>query len=260
LATDALERLGRSDAKCVSIIDLKEAYHTIKIDPDSQYLTGVSAYTGSSQYQYTRLSMGMTVSGARFVEHLNKVINEIPDSQTFVTPIIDDLLLYSPDEETHLRDLETVLTKLEEHGLKASPSKTHICIKKATYMGYSLEYDSNDRLTLKIERSKVEAITNLPRPTSVRKVRSLLGMLQYLSKFIKDMNIHLVPLFKLTKKNEKFKWGPDQDTAFKAIKQIISTEPVLNLPVRNGIYILETDASKKGIGGVLKQIQNGEEK
>ena len=207
MATDALERLGRSDAKCVSIIDLKEAYHTVKIDPASQYLTGVSAYTGSSQYQYTRLSMGMTISGAKFVEHLNKVINEIPNSQDFVTPIIDDLLLYSPDETTHLKHLKTVLAKLEEHGLKASPTKTHICIQKATYMGYSLEFDKNEKLTLKIERSKVDAITNLPRPTTVRKVRSLLGMLQYLAKFIKNMNIHLVPLFDLTNKKSKIQMG-----------------------------------------------------
>ncbi|MCG8078348.1 MAG: Ty3/Gypsy family RNase HI domain-containing protein, partial [Candidatus Thiodiazotropha taylori] len=108
---------------------------------------------------------------------------------------------------------------------------------------------------------KVNAVKEWPQPKSATEVRQFVGLASYYRKFIPNFATVCKPLHRLTEKTTKFAWTEQSQDAFETIKQLLISAPILSYPLLQGQpYLLDCDASNVGVGAVLSQIQNGEEK
>jgi len=111
-----------------------------------------------------------------------------------------------------------------------------------------------------IETDDTKAITSWPVPTKLREVRGFLGLCGYYQRFVNNFSEIAAPLHSLTKNNATFQWTTEGHIAFDELKDRLTKAPILALPGDEGTYVLDTDASEHGIGAVLSQVQDGEEK
>ena len=121
LIRDAIQILGASECELISVIDLKDVYHTLRLSTKSQKYYGITPYYGSDTCLYQRLGMGLSVSPAIWQTFINKVLDEIPDRKHFLA-IMDDCMINSKRKE-HLKHLVALLKVLIRNGLKISPRK-----------------------------------------------------------------------------------------------------------------------------------------
>ena len=98
LIRDAIQILGASECELISVIDLRDAYHTLRLSTDSQKYCGITPYYGSDTYLYQRLGMDLSVSLAIWQIFINKVLEEIPNRTHFLA-IIDDCMIHSKRKE-----------------------------------------------------------------------------------------------------------------------------------------------------------------
>ena len=107
LVRDAIQILGNSECEILSVLDLRDAYHTLRLSPRSQRYCGITPYYGSDTYLYQRLGMGLSVSPAVWMAFITKVLQEIPNHRKHHLAIMDDCLVHSKktDHLEHLVDL-----------------------------------------------------------------------------------------------------------------------------------------------------------
>ena len=107
-------------------------------------------------------------------------------------------------------------------------------------------------------KDKCDAIRNLESPKTLRQTRAFCGMVNFLSSFLPNLRRLLVPIYNLQKKAKKFKWTEEAERAFNDIKKLLINPPVLKAPTLDGLFRLESDTSREGIGGTLLQKQGDE--
>ncbi|KMQ82634.1 gag-pol fusion protein, partial [Lasius niger] len=110
-----------------------------------------------------------------------------------------------------------------------------------------------DHQGIRTDPEKVSAVVNWPEPRSVKQVRQFLGMASWYLRFIANFSTLAAPLTRLTKKNARWTWGAEEDTAFHNLKKTLTTAPVLACPDFTRQFVLQTDASTSGLGAVLTQ-------
>jgi hypothetical protein len=231
-------------AKYFSKIDLRFGNHQLRIkEADIQKIAFVTRY---GQYEFTVMSFGLTNAPAFFMNLMNKVFIEELDK--FVVVFIDDILIYSKSREDHKRHLRIVLGKLRAHQLYAKLSKCEFWLEKIAFLGHILTAEE-----IKVDPSKVEAVSKWRQPTNVSEVRSFLGMAGYYRCFIKGFSSIARPMTELLKKDHKFVWTSKYEGSFQIIKEKLTTAPVLTLLDIHQDFVILCDASRQGLGCVLMQ-------
>ena len=155
-----------------------------------------------------------------------------------------------------LRDEIGTCPKIEveliRNGLKISPKKYQLFRKTLVYMGHTMIIE--DGLPkLKPLKTRIEAILKIEPPKTIKDCRSFCGKVNYLSIYLKDLQLKLIPIYHLTRKGIPFVWGEEQDKAFEDIKKALTSPLVLVMPNSHGHIILVSDTSKIGCGGALYQ-------
>ena len=107
-------------------------------------------------------------------------------------------------------------------------------------------------------KDKCEAIRNLESSKTLKQTRAFCRMVNFLSSFLPNLQCLLIPIYDLQKKSKKFKWTQEAGIAFKEIKELLISPPVLRAPTPDGLFQLESDTSHKGVGGTLFQKQGDE--
>ena len=256
LMRDAIQTIGASEADIASIIDLRDAFHTLRILLKCQKYFGITPYFGSPTYIYQRMPMGLSVSPAIFMFYITKVLDEIEDRQHFIA-IMDDILTHSKYME-HLGCLERLFQILIKNGLRISPKKCQFFMTEVIYMGLQISYKTG-RPTITPTTDRVEAIAKIKPLQNINDVRSFVGMVNYLSMFLKNLQGLLVPIYDLLRKDKIWNWSDKCQTAFDEIKALISNPPVLSMPDTTGHFTLASDTSKEATGSALYQTQDGHE-
>ena len=171
-----------------------------------------------------------------------------PYLDKFVVVFLDDILIYSKSLKEHEEHLKLILKQLRKHRLYAKVSKCDFFRKQLEYLGHDVSAQG-----IKVSPSKIEAIREWPTPTTVRQVRSFVGLANFYRKFIKGFSAIAKPLTELTKKDILFQWGAEQTKAMNELKKALCTAPVLLLPDLAKPFVVHTDASSFALGGVLQQ-------
>nr|GFA01480.1 retrotransposon protein, putative, Ty3-gypsy subclass [Tanacetum cinerariifolium] len=192
------------------------------------------------------MPFGLTNAPAVFMDLMNRVFHEYLDK--FVILFIDDILVYSKTREEHEDHLRIMLEILRQKKLYAKFSKCDFWLGQVAFLGHIVSADG-----ITMDPAKVEAITKWPRPTTMTKVRSFLGLAGYYRRFVEGFSLLVLPLMKLMQKGEKFVWNEEREKSFEEIKRRLVSSPVLTLPSGTGGYQIYSDQSKKGLGCVLMQ-------
>ena len=255
LVKDAIQILGASGCETLSLADLRDAYHTLRLSDRSKKFCGITPYYGSDSYLYQRLGMGLSVSPAIWQNFIQKVLQEIPDHRKNHLAIMDDCLVFSKKYD-HLKHLTNLFKALIRNGLKISPRKCKLFKTSLVYMGHQVNIiDGIPHITP--VKSRVDAIVKLDPPKSPKNCKQFCEMVNYLSMFLKDLQTKLIPIYHLTKKGVPFHWGELQQEAFDQIKKDLTEAPVLAMPNSEGHMVLVSDTSKIACGSALYQEQKG---
>ena len=255
LVRDAIQILGASGCEILSLADLRDAYHALRLSERSKKFCGITPYYGSDSYLYQRLGMGLSVSPAIWQNFIQKVLQEIPDHRKNHLAIMDDCLVFSKKYD-HLKHLTDLFKALIRNGLKISPRKCKLFKTSLVYMGHQVSIiDGIPHITP--VKSRVDAVVKLDPPKSPKNCKQFCGMVNYLSMFLKDLQTKLIPIYHLTKNSVPFHWGELQQKAFEQIKKDLTEAPVLAMPNSEGHMVLVSDTSKIACGSALYQEQKG---
>ena len=162
-----------------------------------------------------------------------------------VAVYLDDLLFSGKDAEDHLKNLRQLLQRLHEKGLRCRLEKCQFAEPYVEYLGHLLSSEGVAK------GPKVNDLLKLTPPTDVSSLKSFLGSVLFYAKFLPpDLATITEPLYRLTKKVQ-WTWSRKQETAFKKLKDLLTSENVLvhynsKLPIG-----ISCDASNVGIGAVL---------
>ncbi|KAL0558804.1 hypothetical protein IC582_003386 [Cucumis melo] len=133
-------------------------------------------------------------------------------------------------------------------GLTNAPAVFMDLMNRVSFLGHVVSSEG-----FSVDPTKIEAVTNWPRPSTVSEIRSFLGLAGYYRMFVEDFSRIASPLTQLTKKGTPFVWSPACESSFQELKQKLVTAPVLTVPDGSGSFVIYSDASKKGLGCVLMQ-------
>ncbi|MCG8430082.1 MAG: RNA-directed DNA polymerase, partial [Candidatus Omnitrophica bacterium] len=255
LVRDCLDAIGSSKCDVLTVIDLRDAYHTLRLAKSSQKYCGITPFYGSPTYKYKRLGMGMSCSPAIWGQFVSHIQQHLKHKERFKI-IMDDILLFST-KESHWDDLADLLSVLIKFGLKISPHKCQVFRTELIYMGLHFLI-ANGKACYRPMKEKCDAIINLKTPKSVTECRMIAGMVNFLANFLPRLREYLVPIYNLTKKKAVFNWTKECQDAFNEIKQLVRKAPVLKMPIPNAKFRLESDTSREATGGALYQWQDNE--
>ena len=257
LVRNCIEQLGRKKCHYLSTIDLRDAFHTLRLALSSQKYCGIAQYYGSPTYHYLHIGMGMSVSPQIWQQFIDLVFQDdlIKRKQNFDV-IMDDTFIHSTAKE-HMDDLIDLFKVLRKYGLKLSPHKCQFFKKKIVYMGLEFQIQE-DKVCYTPLKDKCDAIQNLESPKTLRQTRAFCGMVNFLSSFLPNLRRLLIPIYDLQKKAKKFKWTEKAKRAFNDIKKLLINPPVLKAPTPDGLSRLESNTSREGMGGTLLQKQGDE--
>lgn len=199
------------------------------------------------------MPFGLHSAPATFQRLLDQVVTH--DCHNFAVAYLDDIIIFSKSFSEHLQHIETILAKLLEAGLVINKEKSIFCKSELKYLGHVVGNGG-----IQTDPDKVQAIRELQPPTNVKGVRRILGMVSWYSKFIENFTTIVSPLQELLKKDIKFVWGQKQKEAFEVIKEKMTNAPVIACPDYSLRFFLQTDASDYGLGAVLFQRDNGQER
>ena len=255
LVRDAIQILGSSGSEVLSLADLRDAYHTLRLSKRSQKFCGITPYYGSDSYLYQRLGMGLSVSPAIWQNFIQRILQEIPDYRKNHLAIMDDILTHSKrvDHIGHLIDLFKAIMR---NGLKISPRKCMLFKKELVFMGITILAEEG-MPKMRPLKSRIDAIQKVNPPKTIKECRSFCGMVNYMSMFLPSLQEKLIPIYFITRKGIPFYWGEEQQKAFEDIKRDVTNAPVLLMPNSTGHFVLVSDTSKIGYGAALYQKQRG---
>ena len=234
-----------------STLDLKSGYWQVGMDPRDQEKTAFSAL--DQLWEFSVMPFGLCNSPATFSRLMEQVLRGIPT--TACLKYLDDLIVHGSTFEEMVKNLQLVFRKLESAGLKLNPRKCDIFQRQVSYLGHTVSAQG-----VSTDPAKVEEVTQWPQPQNKKEVRSFLGLCSYYRRFVPAFADLARPLHELTEERSAFSWSPACEQAFNDLKIKLTSAPILALPNSEETFILDTDASDMGVGAVLSQVTDGNER
>jgi hypothetical protein len=225
-------------AKVFSKIDLCSGYHQMKIRWSDIPKTAFTTRYGL--YEYNVMFFGLTNAPAYFMYLMNKVFMEYLDK--FFVVFLDDILIYSKNQEENEEHLRLVLQKLREHQLYAKSRKCNFWLKEVSFLGHIITDGG-----ISVDPGKVDDVLRWEPPRTVKEIRSFLGLAGYYRQFIEGFSKIVKPLSTLLEKDREFKWTEACQASFEDLKKRLTTSPVLVMPDLQKGFDIYCDASRQGL-------------
>lgn len=249
---------GLKSAKWYSTLDLASSYWQVEMDPADREKTAFTTPFGL--YEFERMPFGLCNAPATFQRLMQRCLGNMVNDSLLI--YLDDVVVFSPDFDSHVHHLEEVFRRLNQHGLKLQPRKCHLFQREVTYLGHVISERG-----VATDPAKTAAVRDWPVPQTVKQVKSFLGFAGYYRRFIPAFSKIAAPLNALThgtaaqeKKTAPIIWSPECQQAFEHLKEALLNAPVLAYADFSLPFRLYTDASFEGLGAVLAQMQGGKER
>ncbi|KAI5085992.1 hypothetical protein C0J45_23069, partial [Silurus meridionalis] len=226
-------------------LDLRNAYHLVRIREGDEWKTAFN--TPAGHYEYLVMPFGLTNAPAVFQALVNEVLRDMLN--TFVFVYLDDILIFSRSMDEHIRQVRQVLERLLKNGLYVKPEKCEFHTSQTSFLGYLLSAGN-----IRMDPARVQAIRDWPTPTSRRHLQRFLGFANFYRRFVKGYSSVAAPLHLLTSSLRSFFWGPEAEEAFLELKRRFTEAPILIFPDPARQFVVEVDASGVGVGAVLSQV------
>ena len=231
-------------SKVFSTLDMRSGYHHVEMTAEARPKTAFTLPANLGKWEFLRCPFGFAQAPAYFQRLINKVLAPFD----FAFGYLDDILIYSPDVNTHLKHLELIFQRLREVDLKLKMEKCNFLKKHIQYLGHIVSGEG-----LKPVPEKLSSIQEIPRPYTPKEVKQFLGLVGYCRKFIPRYADIARPLNALTRKDVEFIWTDVCQRSFDLLKTMVTEEPILVYPDPSRPYVLFTDASKYACFCVLTQ-------
>ena len=238
-------------AQWFSTLDLTSGYWQVGMSDDAKRKAAFCVPGGL--YQFKVMSFGLCNAPGTFERLMERVLAGLSWKSCLL--YLDDIIVYSTDFDQHVQHLREVLQRIRAAGMKLKPDKCQLFRTEVDFLGHII-----GRTGIRTNPAKTDAVRQWATPKNVTDVRSFLGLCSYYRKFVKNFAEIAAPLHELTKKKSIFGWHRVQQRAFDELKERLTSAPILSYPKDEGQFILDTDASNTGIGAVLSQKQDGEER
>ena len=233
-----------SEASIYTKLDLRNAYHLVRIREGDEWKTAFNTHLG--HFEYLVMPFGLTNAPAVFQALVNDVLRDMLNN--FVVVFLDDILIFSKSEEEHRTHVRAVLQRLLENKLFVKAEKCEFHKQTVEFLGHILE-----RGVVKADPKKVQTVLDWERPADRTQLRRFLGFANYYRKFIRNFSQIASPLNALTSTKNPYVWTPQAEEAFLELKSRFTSAPVLTMPDPTRQFLVEVDASDSGVGAVLSQ-------
>ena len=240
--TDLFDKLGKSTY--FTTLDLASGYHQIEINESDRQKTAFSTQTG--HFEFLRMPFGLKTAPATFQRTMDNVLRGLQGIHCMV--YLDDIIIFSPSLEEHIKSLRIVFDRLRRTNLKVQLDKSEFLRKEVLYLGHMITKDG-----LKPNDDKIKAVLDFPLPKTTKEIKSFLGLIGYYRRFIRDFARITQPLTACLKKRNTLIIDEKYIEAFQKCKELLTNAPLLQYPDYDKPFILTTDASALALGAVLSQ-------
>ena len=183
---DTFSVLSNSKYEFLSVLDLKDAFHSLRLLEDLKGNCGILPYFGSASYIYQRMPIGFNTSPSIWQSYVNAIL-ECLQRRKHCEAIMDDLLLFTPSKGAHVAKLEDLLKVLLKNGLEISPKKCQLFKTELQYME-NIIFIKDRNICVRPLRSRHEAIQKLRLPTTPKGCTSFTGMVNFLSMLCPELH------------------------------------------------------------------------
>lgn len=233
-----------SGARYFTALDLKSGYWQVKMAEEDKEKTAFTV-PHRGLFEFNSMPFGLVNAPAIFQSLMSIVLENL---NHFAVAYLDDILIFSPTKEAHADHIQQVFARLRQHRLKLKLKKCSFFKTETKYLGFVISGAG-----VSPDPERVTTMRTMSPPTSVREVRSLVGVFSYYRRFIPNFSAIAAPIIELTKKYSRFHWSDACENAFSFLKDSLSLIATLAYPDNQKTYFLYVDASKNSIGGCLTQ-------
>ncbi|CAJ0964416.1 unnamed protein product [Ranitomeya imitator] len=243
LLSDLFARI--KGASSFTKIDLRGAYNLVRIKQGDEWKTAFN--TPEGHFEYLVMPFGLANAPSVFQSFMHDIFREYLDK--FLIVYLDDILIFSDDWESHVKQVRTVFQVLRANSLFVKGSKCLFGVQKVSFLGFIFSPS-----TIEMDPVKVQAIHDWTQPTSLKSLQKFLGFANFYRRFICNFSSIAKPLTDLTKKGaDVVNWSSAAVEAFQELKRRFCCAPVLCQPDVSLPFQVEVDASEIGAGAVLSQ-------
>src|SRR5260370_5823614 len=245
LVSDMLTRLH--DAEWFTTLDLRWGFNNVRLKEGDEWKAAFSMNCGL--FDPLVMFFGLCNAPATFQTMMNDILRPFIDRNEAIC-YMDDILIYSTSLADHRRITWEILQPLRSYKLFLRPEKCKFECQEVDYLGLVISKDH-----VAMDPIKVQGVTDWPQPTKVKDVQSFIGFVNFYRRIIQNFSNIASPLHMLTWKSKNWSWGAAEQQAFDALKNAVTSAPMLAFPSKSSLFQLECDASNFATGAVLSQQQ-----
>jgi hypothetical protein len=198
--------------KIFTKLDLRWGYNNVHIKEGDEYKTAFRTKYGL--FETLVMPFGLTNAPAAFQHFMNDIFQDMLDTKVVI--YLDDILIFSKNQEDHEKDVKEVLKRLASNQLFCKLSKCSFHVDTVDYLGLVISPRG-----ISMEEKKVQAVKEWPVPQNVKQVQSFLGFANFLCRFVPNYSTLARPLHNRTHKDAKWEWGDPEQESFDSIKEAI---------------------------------------